>query len=590
MNKRLSALILCVVLVLSLFAGCTTETLEAGESLADTAAPTDELETPVEETPETEPETTQEAEIGPVRAGIGIAWQSTAGLHPYTSTSVTNQTILSLIYESLFVVDDSFDVRPQLCSRCAVSEDGTVWYLEIDANASFSDGSGMLASDVVTSLNAARSSSMYQTRFLRVTSVEQSGTHGVIIRLTGPYENLPMILDVPIVKGSTVSSSQPIGSGPYAMGDRKLIRNQNWWQEGSHVVEAAEIELVAADDPLSVRNAFEFGGADLAYVDPSASTLSAYHSDNERWGTPTTVMLYAGFNQNSNYCYSASLRGGVTYAVDRETIIQDIYGGFGLAASLPCSPLSSLYDGALAESYSYNPGSFQACLISSGISPNPASPLRIIVSDTSSRRIQAAKLIAEEMENLGVYTEVVVHTEENFLWALASGSYDMYVADIRLPTNFDLTCFFTYGASACYGGNNSDSAMQLVRASLENSGNYYDLFRTVMSRGLICPILFKVNALYATRGLLDSCEPAVSNLLYGGNDLLWSDILDEEFYVAPEPGVTDPEDGMDIVLPGEEPDEPDEPSDPNDLENPDSPEDGNASPENPDEEAPIITE
>jgi len=370
-----------------------------------------------------------------------------------------------------------------------------------------------------------------------------------------------------------------------------LIRNRNWWQEGSPVIEAAEITLVSAEDPLSVRNSFEFGGADLAYVDPSASSLSAYHSDNERWGTPTTVMLYAGFNQNSNYCYSASFRGGITYIADRDAIIRDIYGGFGLAASLPCSPLSSLYDGALAESYSYNPGSFQACLQASGISPNPASPLKIIVSDTSAKRIDVAKKIGAAMEELGVYTDVVVYDEENFLWALNSGNYDMYIADIRLPTNFDLTCFFTYGATACFGGGNSDSAMQLVRASLENSGNYYDLFRTVMSRGLICPILFKVNALYATRGILNECDPGVSNLLYRENELLWSDILDEEFYMAPEPVAEDPEEEEDILLPGEEPEEPDDPENP---ENPDDsgntgePETGEGTFADPD--APVVTE
>ena len=569
MARRLSALLLCGALLLSLLSGCATEKIPQ-ESLADTVAPEEEpqeesvsgAEIPVEAPAEEQP-------AGPA-ASRGIVWQADEGLHPYTCTSVANQVVLSLLYESLFVVDGSFETRPLLCESCAVSEDGKVWHFDLRQDVTFSDGSGLTSGDVVTSLQAAKSSSLYRLRFENVTSIERDGTYGVIIRLSTAHENLPMLLDIPIVKGATVSSAVPLGTGPYAMGSSALEQNHNWWQSGTPVVDAGRLELIHAEDALAVRNSFEFGGADLAYTDPGASTLAAFHSDNERWGCPTTVMLYLGFNQSSNYFYSATLRSGVTFAVDRESIVSDIYGGFGLAASLPCSPQSSLYDSALASSYTYNPGSFQACLQASGVQPNPGSPVKLIVSDVNPKRVQTAQTIARQLTDLGVMTEVTTYGEEDFQYALAVGNFDLYLAEIRLPTNFDLSCFFLYGSSACVGSNQSDSALQLCRAALENSGNCYDLYRTVMSRGLICPVMFKVNALYATRGVLRDCQPAVSTLLYGGSDLTLADILSETPYEAPayQPPEEEPED---ITLPGEEPEE-DEPGedegggDPNDPE------------------------
>ena len=538
MYRRLSAMLLLLALLAGLLSGCGADKTPA--ETPSGVAPADTSDTAGEDTAQSG----DTAAIGPEnRTTCGIAWQESAGLQPYAAGSVTNQAVLSLLYESLYVVNGSFTAEPVLCAQSAVSEDGTVWHFDLKENVTFSDGSAMTAADVTASLNAARSSAMYQVRFGDVTSVETDGTYGVIIRLSTAYEALPLLLDVPIVKASTVTSDTPTGSGPYARSGSMLLRNRSWWQDTTPVLEAEQIELISAADPLEVRNAFEFGGADVAYTDPGASSLAAYHSDNERWGCPTTSMLYLSFNQNSQYFYSGTLRSGVSYAVDRDSIVADIYGGFGLAAALPCSPLSPLYDGALASSYAFSEGSFQACLQASGISADPGNPAKLIVNNVSPRRMQTAQKIADELTSWGLYTEVSSMAEEDFLYALASGNYDLCLAEVRLAPNFDLTSFFTYGSSACYGGNNSDSMVQLCQAALENSGNYYDLFRAVMNRGLICPILFKTNVLYATRGVLQDCTPALSSLIYRSSGVTAADIQAEEAYVAPAAPTQDPEEG-----------------------------------------------
>ena len=553
MLRRLTALLLTAVLLLSALTACGTKPVaeESGETDASLA----------EETAPQEEETPAEADVPSPITEVGIAYQSTGSLHPYTSESVTNQAVMSLLYESMFIVGSDFAAYPLLCASCAVSEDGTVWHFDLRQDITFSDGSAMTAADVAASLSAARTSSLYQTRFDIVTGIEQDGAYGVIVRLTTACENLPLLLDVPIVKAGTVSSGTPVGSGPYVCSGDSLVRNTNWWQDATPTIDVQKIRLVAANDPQAVRDAFEFGGADIAYSDPSASNAADYHCDYELWSAPTTTMLYLGFNLGSNYFYSSTLRGGITYAVDRETILTQIYGGFGLAAALPCSPLASFYDGALAASYTYDPGSFQACLSSSGIWPDPAQPLRFIVSDVSARRVSVANLIAEELQSLGLYTEVVVCTEEEFQFNLINGNFDMYLAEIRLPPNFDLRCFFKLYSTADYGGTGGDSALQLCNQALENSGNYYDLFRTVMNRGLLCPILFKTNAFYTTRGVMKAHTTTLSNLFAELPAQTLADILSETPYEAPP--ATEPD----------EPDEPDNPDDPGAGGDPDAPAD-----------------
>ena len=78
----------------------------------------------------------------------------------------------------------------------------------------------------------------------------------------------------------------------------------------------------------------------------------------------------------------------------------------------------------------------------------------------------------------------------------------------------DLTAFFsTYGALS-YGGINNVAAYTFSLEALANYGNYYTLHRTVMENGLLCPVLFGSNAIFATRGVVSGLTPARDNLFY----------------------------------------------------------------------------
>ena len=94
MKKRIWALLLCLSLLLTMLSGCgkkqqAEDQAASGQQLNITAPEEDSLN--------------QEPDV------VGIAWQSDAELHPYTSTSVTNKEIISLLYEGLFLVTGNFE-------------------------------------------------------------------------------------------------------------------------------------------------------------------------------------------------------------------------------------------------------------------------------------------------------------------------------------------------------------------------------------------------------------------------------------------------------------------------------------------------
>lgn len=468
----------------------------------------------------------QNEETGEGGGTYGIAWQSNADLHPYTSTSVTNRPIIALCYESLFIVTGTFATEAMLCERCAVSADGQTWRFTIKEGIKFSDGSELTAKDVRASIQSAMRSAVYGVRFDAVTSVETDGTYGLVITLDFPMENLPQLLDIPIVSADTVSDSVPIGSGPYYLSGETLLRNPHYDRTEFSAVTAEQFDLIEANNSMEVRNAFEFGGADLAYTDPISSNASEYHCDYELWSCPTTVMQYIGFNKSSQFFANVTLRSGVTYAIDRATILAEDYGGFGQAATLACSPLSPRYDNALADLYGYNLGGFQSMQINSGLRATSAQPVRLIVNSNSAKRVAAAERIAAAMGEVGFVVEVDALEEGDFREALTSGYFDLYLGEIRLPTNLDLSCFFSSAGSANYGSAFNGTALELCKSAMKNEENTYNLLYMVVRNGLICPIMFKTDGLYATRGVLGMLSPSVSNLFVSGTGVPWQDILE----------------------------------------------------------------
>ena len=69
---------------------------------------------------------------------------------------------------------------------------------------------------------------------------------------------------------------------------------------------------------------------------------------------------------------------------------------------------------------------------------------------------------------------------------------------------------------------------------MENSGNYYTLHSSVMANGMLCPVLFKSYAVYATRGVISNMYPAIDNVFHSSNGRTLSDAIN----AAPEQPVS----------------------------------------------------
>ena len=515
--KRCIAWLLLICMSCALFAGCDSSDdayIPTGDALEydeDYTGPTVE---PTVETPDQE---------------LSLTYYKDITLHPYKCTDYTNRVILPLIYQGLFTTNRDYEVSPVLCSRYRRSEDMRIYTFYFEP-ATFSDGSPLEAQDVLDSLLAAKESKVYSGRFIQVDEMylTEDG-QGVTVKLHTPYENFPILLDVPILRSEDLESEHPLGTGPYAFyssgSTTALIRRSNWWCDADLLVTADSIELLEAESINQIRDNFQFGELDVVCADPGSDNYADYRCDLELWNCENGMFLYLTCGAYSKVFDKPELRAALTYAINREMLCQDYYRGFAEPASLPASPSSPYYSQTLASRYDYEPDKFaQAVQDAALLNKNVV----LLVNGKDSLRTRVARAIATMLEEAGLTVEIKALTGYAYTQAVNNWEFDLYLGQTMLSPNMDLTqFFFTYGTLR-QGGISDVNSYTLCQQALENHGNYYTLHQTVMEDGRLCPILFRSYAVYATRGLLTELTPARDNLFYYELGKTMEDVFEDD--------------------------------------------------------------
>ncbi|MCI8619485.1 MAG: ABC transporter substrate-binding protein [Oscillospiraceae bacterium] len=496
--------------VLSIFLGIALLLSACGQQ---PAAPT---ELDVTQPAQTQPTAPNRAET------FGLAYDPMAGFNPYRCTTLINRSVMSLLYQGLFSITSSYQAEPVLCKTFSVSQDLKTYTFTLE-NARFSSGIALTAADVAASLQAARNSAVYGDRLKHVAGISPQEDGTLVLTLDTPYENLPLLLDIPIVPADETEESQPHGTGPYRLiagGETlRLEQVQNWWSDYPSAIDFDTLYLNAAASPSEVRNEFEFGNTDLVCADPSAKTYVPFRCDYELWDCATGILLYLGCNRGAGPFSNGAVRSALTHGVKRESLI-GCYSGFAEAAYLPASPASSFYEETLASQYGYDPGIFSDALANAGLKNTSAI---LLVDGDDPARVKAAEAIAADLNECGLLVTVDQRTGESYKTALEQGQFDLYLGQIRLSPNFDLSPFFEEGGAANYGSMASGTTYALCLAALENSGNYYELHKAVMDSGQLCPLLLRTYAVYATRGAVSNLLPGLDNVFHTSNSRQLSD-------------------------------------------------------------------
>lgn len=430
--------------------------------------------------------------------------------HPALSTSQANLTLAPLLYESLFTVDSTFTATPQLCQSYTVSEDGLTWTLQLRAGVTFSDGTALTGEIVAQALQTAKDpASRYAKRLANVSGVSGSGDQ-VTITLTVPNGALPTLLDIPIALDS---SSRPLGTGPYVLSEQngKLYLNarEDWWQ-GADSLSIKQISLATMTQKEQVGTAFNSGEVTLIDADITGSNELGYSGSYEVWEYNTTGLIYLGFQTAHGVCQKAEVRQAIAKAIDRSYVTDSVYARHATAATLPVHPDSALYDAELAQELEYDLSALKALGLE-------GKSLTLLVNIEDMAKSAAANRIEEDLESAGLRVTVERLAWEDYVKALERGQFDLYLAEVYLTADFDLTSLISPQGELNYGGWNDAAIPGLldnVRLAQgdERVERMTTLLRYLNQNAPIAPICFREGTVLTQYDRVENLSPVQGNV------------------------------------------------------------------------------
>lgn len=513
--KKLLSILLVLAMTLGLFSGCANEIDNSGYTPTGDAILMEGQE-PEDILPEEED--TQQ---------LTLAYYPGRSLNPLFGSDYTNRVLMSLMYQGLFAVDNKKNTTPILCGRYQVSANSRNMTVYLDSAATYSDGSKVTPADVVATYWQAKENDYYKNRLRHIINIEETEDGGILFQTDTGYQNLALLLDIPIVKESEVGLNEgiPLGTGPYVFtsgsGGAVLQRNENWWC-GNAKIPATDktINLVEVSSTAEVRDAFQFGGENSVSVvctNPMSASFAEYRCDYELWEIESGYFMYIGCNiLYSDFFEDGGIRTFLTYGIDRASLAEDAYKGMVEPVTLPCSPSETYYNDYLAANYTYNPLKFISYLSGYSIPRDDGVPqeLELLVNSDDSARVNIARSIAENLTEMGLPCTTVEYSGSVYQSQIQNGNYDIYLGLTRLSSTMDLSEFFRPWGEMSWGGLQHEVIYDMVKNALQDSGNYYNLYQKLADDGRIIPVMFGYYNVYAQRGLLPDLAPSRDNVFY----------------------------------------------------------------------------
>jgi len=252
----------------------------------------------------------------------------------------------------LFMLDAEDNLVPVLAEGMPdVSEDGLEYTFTLRSDLTFPDGSPLTSEDVRYSLNrAATLGNWHVNTFLKddngdaiadADAVEVLGANSVRLTLQQPASYFMNVLATPpyfIVSQSCYESDpEPArncnGIGKYEIIEWKpnesiqLQANPQWPGEAAPAFENVQIRFY--EDAESLRNAMELSAVDMAWTGMPQSTMAQLLDMGgiRAWEGPANFKSYLVFRHNDTPWESVTVREAVAYAVDREALAREVFGG-----------------------------------------------------------------------------------------------------------------------------------------------------------------------------------------------------------------------------------------------------------------------
>lgn len=439
--------------------------------------------------------------------------------NPYTCETATNLHLMSLLYQPLVRLGADYSVENVLAAD--VRLDGLVCTVTIDPSARFTNGDALTAADVAASCRAAMESPHYADALTNIENVETDGDDTLRLTLREADAFFVNLLTFPIVRAGTQADALPLGTGRYLLRDLEsgapvLAANNVYYADAQPAYR--NIELVDNPDTREQVYDLRLGNLDLVAEDVTDKEVlnigtAAYYDTN--------ALVYLGFQCGGGVTRDVAFRTALAGALDSASVLAEAYGGSGTATHTLLNP-NAFPD--LTSSIARDAAPLTAYLSAAGYEITDAEgyrvnaegqrlSLKLLVNSDNPARYAAAQALVQQCKAVGVEVVLTAEPFGTYVTMLQNGAYDLYLAEVRLPLNFDLTALLSPASGTAFGFAEDEELLYthaLFRTGEATAQQLVDQFETQLP---FLPLFYHASSVIYTRALLH-VAPLQQDLFY----------------------------------------------------------------------------
>lgn len=422
--KKLLTLILCLAMVLTVFAGCSsTPATEEGASASGDAAQGEAADSEYKDT---------------LVFAMNTDVQS---LDPQIQNDTTSEQVVKMLYNTLLKFQDDGTVVGDLAESWSVSEDKLTWTFNLKQGVKFHNGKELTSADVKATFDRAlnaEAGGLRTTEIIKMfTAVEAPDPYTVTITTDAPYgpmESLMCNMSLGIMDADYIeqygldlgtSAAGENGTGPF-----KVV---SWERDQEIVVERfddyfgtpAKLQTVVytiIPEAASRVIALETGEVDV--IDkPTDEDLARLEADTENFTVlrkPTISQRLFRFGCNDPIISNTKVRQAIVYAIDRQAIIDALFTGSGYPSTAPLAPVTFGYSdlGEIEQDLE-----LAKSLLAEAGYPD-GFDTKIVTTERYQNGIELAEIISQQLAEIGINAEIEV-----WEWSALSASWNGITAD-----------------------------------------------------------------------------------------------------------------------------------------------------------------
>ncbi|CAM5795206.1 MULTISPECIES: ABC transporter substrate-binding protein [Brevibacillus] len=405
--------------------------------------------------------------------------QEPVGYDPHKVPAASSARVYSLVYDSLTKLDANLDLVPGLAESWETAPDGKSITFHLRKGVKFHNGQEMTAEDVKYTFERILNpdtGSIAKSYFASVDTIEVPDPATVVFKLKTPdaafLTNASASSASIVPKGSTDLTKEANGTGPFILEKSEpgqyvlLKKNPDYFNKELPKVDAIKFQIMK--DEAERMAAIRAGKIDISAVSADSAKLLEGKPGIQIKSYQSLEYSYLGINVKKKPFDDPRVRQAISYAVDRNQIVQTVWKGEASVTG-PIAPALTSWalDPSSYPSYTPNVEKAKRLLAEAGY-PNGFDTV-IETASTYPDMVESAQIIQQHLKAIGINAKINQLEWGNYIDTWKSKDMNMMVGRNTSGVDSDrsMRYFFSTTGSANVWNYSNPKYDELVQKALE---------------------------------------------------------------------------------------------------------------------------